>query len=205
MRTEKAIECVDLTFLEIKLQEIESKVRNENLKPKNDHYTRSYPSLIKAVRRIRRCRKHRDLESLLLIAHVAYGWMPTIIKSDFKNEEASFLWKKIASASTDDEFLSKISKCINDSIIGASKFLHFINPDEYAIWDSRVYQSIIRKNSTYTPNRINCFIFYTKKLRKLSKEFKVMCFKRRLRALGYCDRDTSHLRVIELILFLTSP
>jgi hypothetical protein len=29
---------------------------------------------------------------------------------------------------------------VNGSFVGASKLLHFINPDLYSIWDSRVYR-----------------------------------------------------------------
>jgi hypothetical protein len=35
--------------------------------------------------------------------------------------------------------LQILKECFNNSLVGASKLLHFINPENYAIWDSRVY------------------------------------------------------------------
>jgi hypothetical protein len=41
--------------------------------------------------------------------------------------------------------LTMLKNCINNSIVGASKLLHFINPSLYAIWDSRVSRYLSRK------------------------------------------------------------
>jgi hypothetical protein len=38
---------------------------------------------------------------------------------------------------TDSDLIYLIN-LINNSLVGVSKLLHFVNPDQYAIWDSRV-------------------------------------------------------------------
>ena len=66
--------------------------------------------------------------------------MPTIL--NFKSTEFERAVEIINKAKkperiTDDEILI-LKRLINNSLVGVSKLLHFINPNVYAIWDSRV-------------------------------------------------------------------
>jgi len=83
-------------------------------------------------------------DNLYALACAVYGWMPTILKkfepNRFKVKEPI---KVVRSVSTRDEaklFLDKNmnSAPINNSWVGTSKLLYFINPDFFPIWDSRV-------------------------------------------------------------------
>jgi len=77
-----------------------------------------------------------------------YGWMPTILKSagiaDAIDREdgrlvrflnAARLAKKPGLSVEDIELISVFT---NNSTVGASKLLHFLNPRVFPIWDSRV-------------------------------------------------------------------
>jgi hypothetical protein len=82
----------------------------------------------------------------LLGASLAYAWMPTIL--EFRGdagEVAGLLRKAAKGADLDAGELEVLASAINNSMVGASKLLHFVNPETYAIWDSRVYRYLTRK------------------------------------------------------------
>jgi hypothetical protein len=165
----------------------------------NDPYINVYPSLIESI-----ARQKEDIHSLIAISHIAYGWMPTIITSRFKDED-SFLWDKVKTGSLEEFFLERMKECVNNSIVGASKFLHFRNPKRYAIWDSRVYRSITNNKMNQNQiNNIENFIYYTKRMREIAKNEIVKSIKKSLIERGYCNDEASNLRALELILFYTS-
>jgi hypothetical protein len=72
-----------------------------------------------------------------------YGWMPRILEVGRSADRcltfarANDVAKKLndGTASIDPPF-------VNQSIVGTSKFLHFWNPNEFAIWDSRVRRGL---------------------------------------------------------------
>jgi hypothetical protein len=99
-----------------------------------------------------------------------------------------------------------MKECINNSIVGTSKFLHFVNPENYPIWDSRVYSSITgKKNSQNHVNNVNNYIVYANRMRELSNLNEIERLKEILLSKGYCNEIVSNIRVLELILFYTSP
>lgn len=132
----------------------------------NKSYIRSYPKFLDFFREINII----DEKSFVVGAHFVYGWMPTMLElkgpaSSF--QEVLFIVNKAKDGeSIDDRELEVLAKKINNSLVGASKLLHFVNPDEYAIWDSRVYrfwsegpkamQRRIRTPSVYRDYLKNC-------------------------------------------------
>jgi hypothetical protein len=94
-------------------------------------------------------------DSAIALACAVYGWMPTILKehkikigninSRFPLQEI----KMIESWKDAETFLSHIDEIapINGSWVGTSKFLHFLNPYIFPIWDSRVAVSFHSKIS----------------------------------------------------------
>jgi hypothetical protein len=78
-------------------------------------------------------------------AHAVYGWMPTMLKrlDQAKVEKLRIFakkWKGTTYCSSSAlKALGDIDlKTVNDSVVGTSKFLHFVAPDLFPIWDSRV-------------------------------------------------------------------
>ncbi len=74
-------------------------------------------------------------------AYFTYGWMPTMLNL----EDDISVAVKIANKAKNGEIITHGEKealacAVNGSFVGASKLLHFINPDFYPIWDSRVYR-----------------------------------------------------------------
>jgi hypothetical protein len=99
-------------------------------------YLRSYPEFLRYFRDLPVIDEHH----LIIAANFAYGWMPTILhfKSDGFAEAVALLNRvKTGELLTDDELFC-LNALINKSMVGVSKLLHFINPEQYAIWDRRV-------------------------------------------------------------------
>lgn len=92
-----------------------------------------------------------DLEQLRAAAYAVYGWMPTILKrselgglSDFISS-AKKLSKTKAIASISNLLGSRnsaVMHCINNSVVGTSKLLHFSLPNVFPIWDSKIAETL---------------------------------------------------------------
>jgi len=61
--------------------------------------------------------------------------------------------------------LELLKKIVNNSIVGVSKLLHFVNPNYYLIWDSRVARYFQIKNV----NNIDNYLKYLDFCHSLSK------------------------------------
>lgn len=114
-------------------------------------------------------------QGLIVLAHVVYGWMPTILTIHHGNNdqqqinlsEIQEILKEIRANGTKNflnnaEDLRTIAEFTNNSFVGASKFLHFLFPELFAIWDSNI-NSIL--NIRYTANNVNAFVIYQKAMR----------------------------------------
>jgi hypothetical protein len=89
------------------------------------------------------------------------------------------------------------------SVVAASKLLHFLYPDEYPIWDSRV-----RQNYGHTPRKdhqSDIYMSYTATVKSLKSDLQVQTacanLNMRINAAGYPGSLTI-TRLIELCLFL---
>lgn len=104
-----------------------------------NQYLKSYPVLIKATEIL--CRDMGS-DAIPAIAHLVYGWMPTILKSyDFEGKSNALIFQAldIQDVLEAHAFIQKFtSSPVNNSMVGLSKVLHFINPEFFPIWDRRV-------------------------------------------------------------------
>jgi len=163
-----------------------------------DTYLAVYPDLIEAAKKL----NDGSLEGIIAVAHMVYGWMPTILTFDREKLKNISLHGKINNGSIDRLFLTNMKGAVNNSIVGVSKLLHFLNPDVYAIWDSRVYHAIFKKNPYgYRVNNVEIYIQYIVKMRALIESKEIDSIQKRLIELGYCSEEASKMRCLELILF----
>lgn len=99
-------------------------------------YDVSYPEFLEYFRAAGPLTRHH----LIISANFVYGWMPTIL--DFRSgsfvEAVALLEKARAQETLGPDELHELARLVNNSIVGASKLLHFACPSHYAIWDSRV-------------------------------------------------------------------
>lgn len=118
-------------------------------------------------------------DDLMLLIAFAYSWMPTIPKVSYSlniderlNKAVLFI-NKIKSWDIDikklDSYLEEFENLktfTNNSYVGMSKVLHFINPKLFCIYDSRV----LKKIAKMTGEKKVSFINLNKVLYQISEE-----------------------------------
>lgn len=113
----------------------------------NKNYLLSYPHFLNYFNNLTVIK----LEHLIIGISFTYSWMPTILKSiRLENAEVtlSILNEVKNGKKINAEELTLLKYSCNNSLVGASKLLHFINPNQYAIWDSRVFR-FLNKTEPY--------------------------------------------------------
>ena len=186
----------------------QSKLKNLNFKnilkdangfilTENDSYILTYPEFIKYFENIDIIDEHQ----LVIASHFVYGWMPTIIHLDLK-EKGKVL--KYLNAAKSGHFLNAseletLKVSINNSMVGLSKLLHFINPRDYAIWDSRIYRYTTDKKSTYGIGNTQLYLNYLSKLNEIESHVDFNEIKKNVSV--HFDYEITSKRVIELLMF----
>jgi hypothetical protein len=89
---------------------------------------------------------------------------------------------------------------INHSMVGASKLLHFVNPQAFAIWDSKIYRFVHSKAPhQYRVNSPKAYSDYLCLLAKLQCDKRFPAFHVSInQKMGY---PVSALRAIEIVMF----
>ena len=102
----------------------------------NTYYFDSYFEFLKYFEKLEKI----DYHSLIISSHFTYGWMPTILTLDASriNKSIDVLNKAKSNQPVNNDECLELVKCVNNSIVGVSKLLHFIQPTQYPIFDSRI-------------------------------------------------------------------
>jgi len=104
----------------------------------SNHYIRSYPELLEATQ----CLVERYGEKAVpMVAHLVYGWMPKILSYSRDKYQDDVIIKAVECRSRDDalQVLDQVDyPPTNNAWVGMSKTLHFLNPEVFPIWDSKV-------------------------------------------------------------------
>lgn len=104
-----------------------------------ENYLVSYPHFLNYFKNL----ESINLENLIIGISFTYSWMPTILKSiKLQNPDViiSILNNVKNGKQIEEDELLLLKTVFNNSLVGTSKLLHFINPNQYAIWDSRVFK-----------------------------------------------------------------
>ena len=163
-------------------------------------YNKSYYHFVKYFKDKQQLTEH----DLIIAANFTYGWMPTIL--EFKSDEfdlaVSIVNKAKQSKRISDEELLVLKKLMNNSIVGVSKILHFINPNVYAIWDSRVCNFLTGKTHAYKVQKSGLFWAYLDLCQKIATapEFEVI-HRNYQEKVGY---EITPMRTVEQIMFICS-
>jgi len=148
-------------------------------------------------------KKHLDFNDIVVAAHMVYGWMPTMLRLDTSEIEAVLKvlnrvkYGHLASL----EELGLIRSMMNNSMVGPSKLLHFIHPDNYAIWDSRIYRYIfgtINQNQIAKADNYHDYLNVVKTLTANNRFLRVHDFVQESMNVSY-----SKLRTAEIVMFET--
>ena len=134
-------------------------------------------------------------------AYFTYGWMPTMLELRGDLKDVTDIANRVKSKlKINEEDLKCVARAINGSIVGASKFLHFIGPTNHAIWDSRVYRYLHQEQPyPYRLESPGIYEKYLKTLEDLAKDKRFSNMKSELeKMIGY---QVSDKRVAELVMF----
>lgn len=173
---------------------------------RDDSYVISYPHLIAFF-----ANKNLILPADVVCgAHMVYGWMPTVLelypdreRIDL-DEAARLLTLAKTSGSLTQGQLESLAGLVNNSLVGASKLLHFVAPTHFAIWDSKVYSFVHEERPhNYRVNNAAKYVEYLNLLGHLSNDSQFPQFHTSIQQkLGY---SVTPFRAIELIMFLRAP
>lgn len=167
-------------------------------KNKEQTYDISYPEFVNYFKNIPIISKHH----LVIGINFTYGWMPTIL--DFRTdrfEESVEILNKVKNGNIPSINELEILKGLcNNSIVGTSKLLHFITPDKFAIWDSRVYR-YLTEQEPYEHRIGRCetylkyleFCNYLTSLKEFENIHQIICDQ-----IGY---SMTKFRTVELIMY----
>ena len=119
-----------------------------------DSFLMSYPHLLRSFEKLSPTSKTSDF---VLAVHAVYGWMPTMLDLQVAGvpKYADALVALMGGDTTEEDqidALNCLKGCIGtppklrnetltrrgESIVGLSKFLHFLEPGLWPIWDNRV-------------------------------------------------------------------
>lgn len=98
-----------------------------------------------------------------------------------------------------DRDLAALRGLVNNSLVGASKLLHFVAPGHFAIWDSNIYAFVFEEQPhPYRLNKIEKYHIYLEKLGSLQRDARFDSFHQSVNSkIGY---QVSKLRALELVM-----
>lgn len=148
-------------------------------------------------------------DDVVIALHLAYSWMPTIPDLDRSFSLTACERSRIVSILNrvrsggeipSHEELILLKTYSNNSIVGASKLLHFIAPKYCPIWDKRV-ANVFYWHGLAEANQIERYETYRKELNEwlLQKDVqdRIAEMKRDIQVL----EDAPAIRILELVLF----
>ena len=176
-----------------------------------DPYSRAYPALLAHFQ----SRRPLSFDDALVGLHVVYGWMPTIpdlqrSMSDAIDRQAlvDLLRRVQAGHVPTVAEMKTVAEFVNNSSIGGSKLLHFLNPAGCPIWDRRVARVMVRDSIGYDMIKLpDAWHAYTTTITPWLSDARVQA---QVRVLGRLCGPASHLsgctplRLVELVLFHAS-
>jgi len=163
----------------------------------------SYPEFIEYFKSISEINKH----NLIIGINFTYGWMPTIF--DFRTTEIEknidlaieILNRAKNGKDLETKDYKHLKSLLNNSLVGSTKLLHFINPEKYAIWDSRVFRFLHNQEPyNYRIGNVQNYIEYQKVLDNLTKEKRFADFFELVSS--KLEYKPTNFRALELIMFI---
>lgn len=159
----------------------------------------SYPEFVDFFKKNNAITKH----DLVIGINFTYGWMPTMF--DFRSTEFDKVLSILNAAKSGIiptvSDLKVLKSCFNNSLVGTSKLLHFINPNEFAIWDSRVYRYLTNeKPYSYRLDDFPTFLGFRDFCKYITEKREYEQIHKEIE--GIIGYTMSKMRTVELIMFI---
>jgi len=170
------------------------------IKKTDQLYINSYPHILQFFEEKIQFNESDIIQGL----HMVYAWMPTTLKSiDWVHLPfvVSSLNALKHGTYLHEGQLEVLKRNTNNSLVGSSKLLHFISPDQYAIWDSKVIKYITGNKSSYGVNKVDNYVNYLDKLYQLIQDDRFQIIQHEVNSkMGY---EVSKLRAAEVVMFMS--
>jgi hypothetical protein len=184
----------------MKTTQILSKIKKDSKNFKlngGNSYIQTYKTFVDYFKSIKQIKR----ENLIIGSHFVYGWMPTILRLNLSNEKTvlSILNQAKIGEELDLVKLEILKNSLNNSMVGTSKILHFINPKNYPIWDRRICKYIYNSKSQYKIQNPKTYLEYLDLINEIIKteDFKLI-YNKYNKISGY---KITPIRLAELIMF----
>lgn len=150
------------------------------------------------------------------LALMVYGWMPRVLRIDSAHFALALRAANAAKYATPEAFqnipIQHVANCLH-SMVGASKLLHFINPNVFPIWDSKIQAFRGLPNGNYDMSNIENYLEYVRDVHAIVGEEGFDEFyaqygivhATRLNHSNIEEYQVSHLRAIEASAFELAP
>ncbi|MEY4876458.1 MAG: hypothetical protein RL708_1607 [Bacteroidota bacterium] len=160
-------ECFEFFKANVPIEKILTDGKNLILKEESDYI--SYKEFLSYFSNLKEpISKH----NLVIAINFTYGWMPTIF--DFRSDKFDEALNVLNIVKQGDipkqEQLMVLKKLFNNSLVGTSKILHFINPENISIWDSRVFRYLTNCEPNDRIDKYEAFLGYIKFCDYISKQ-----------------------------------
>ena len=164
-----------------------------------DTYLISYREFLAFFANLQTITRH----DLVVGANMVYGWMPRILTFHGSDMEAAFadavriLNRARGQSPVTSAEIGRLKGLIDNSVVATSKLLHFVNPNVYAIWDSRVCKYI--HGTAYQVGSIECYCEYLDICRQLVAHLGFPALHASINSkIGY---DVSSYRAVEIVMY----
>lgn len=182
----------------IPIEKILKDERNIFISDENRSDFTSYQEFIKYFSDLKKITRH----NVIIGINFTYGWMPTIFDFRSKNIDlATDILNKAKQGIVPNETeLDILKKCFNNSLVGTSKLLHFINPEIFAIWDSRVFRYLTNSEPySYRLDNYKSYLDYLKFCKYLTEKVEYhKIHELIIKKVGY---KMTKFRTLELIMY----
>lgn len=150
------------------------------------------------------------------LALMVYGWMPRVLRIDLVHfplaVQAANSALHASTQTYENTPIQHIANCLH-SMVGASKLLHFINPNVFPIWDRKIQAFRGFSIGNYDMSNIMNYIEYVSNVHAIAGEngfidfYNQFCAAHeiRLRMNNIDFYQVSHLRSIEASAFELAP
>jgi hypothetical protein len=172
--------------------------------PLGNSYLQTYPFLLNGIKSLMPLNQDR----LLIAGSSIFSWMPTQSKINTTLLPSSLaIITNLKTHPLTKAYVLQLANTFQtirgSSVVAASKLIHFLYPDEYPIWDSRVRQNY--GHAPKTDHQSDIYMSYTATVKYLKSDLQVQTacanLNIRINAAGYPGSLTI-TRLIELCLFL---
>lgn len=132
-------------------------------------YLSTYPEIISFLQGIDEIQASQFRQLALMV----YGWMPRVLRIDLAHFQLAVRAANIAAHATTKTYsnipIQHVANCLH-SMVGASKLLHFINPNVFPIWDSKIQAFRGLPNGYYDMSNVGNYIEYVNDVHAIATE-----------------------------------